>query len=206
MVLPDRLPSLSVRSAERANPDDPRFKVVFVAGYGDDEPLDAVLEAAAILTNEARFFITGNYRHHGIEIGSAPDNVCFTGFIDEGDYVALLAGSDLVMALTMQEHVLNCAAYEAIALGTPLLLSDTDTLRTYFRHGVLFTSNTATDISKQIRTVRSGYSVLRREIAELKGLLMDEWHTQFDAVEKVIVHQTRKKGRKALSTTDSKES
>jgi glycosyltransferase involved in cell wall biosynthesis len=75
--------------------------------------------------------VTGNYRKAGIVPPTDAPNVTFTGFLADPDYVALLGRADVVIVLTSDDDLLNCGAYEALALDKPLILSDTKAIREY---------------------------------------------------------------------------
>ena len=124
---------------------------MFPASYGEDEPLDAVLDACRQLPNDVHVYVTGNYGKHDPGLpGRAPDNVTFTGFLSEQDYVNLLFSADAVLALTTAESCMLCACYEALAAGKALITSDTSALREYFDRAI-FVRNTPESIARGIR-------------------------------------------------------
>jgi glycosyltransferase involved in cell wall biosynthesis len=147
-VLPDRIPAL--RPSSRYPTVDAAC-VVFPASYGEDEPLEAVLDACRQLPDGVHVYITGNYRKHDPGVPDrAPDNVTFTGFLSEQDYVNLLFSADAVLALTTAESCMLCACYEALAAGKALITSDTSALREYFDQAI-FVRNTPESIARGIR-------------------------------------------------------
>jgi glycosyltransferase involved in cell wall biosynthesis len=147
-VLPDRIPVLRPTSRY---PTVDAACVVFPASYGEDEPLEAVLEACRQLPDDVHVYITGNYRKHDPGLpGRAPGNVTFTGFLPEQDYVDLLFASDAVLALTTAQACMLCACYEALAARKALITSDTFVLRDYFDRAI-FVRNTPESIAEGIR-------------------------------------------------------
>ncbi len=102
------------------------------------------------------------------------------GFLPEDEFVALLAGSDLIVDLTTRDDCLVCGAYEAVALEVPMVLSDTPALRDYFTSGRIFSSNDAAGIREGILTARRDHARLQREVAELKESLLGPWNRNFE--------------------------
>ncbi len=147
-MLPDRIPALKPSSPY---PTVDATCVVFPASYGEDEPLEAVLDACRQLPGGVHVYITGNYRKHDPGLPArAPGNVTFTGFLSEQDYVNLLFSADAVLALTTAQCTMLCACYEALAAGKALITSDSSVLREYFDRAI-FVQNTPESIAQGIR-------------------------------------------------------
>jgi glycosyltransferase involved in cell wall biosynthesis len=134
-VLPDKVPDLAPTAAPRAARS--RRQAVFVCSYAKDEPYLEVMEAARVLGSEVTIHVTGDHRR--VQHLPAESPVHLTGFLPEADYVALLSTADVIVDLTFIEDCLVCGAYEAVALGKPLVTSDTAALREYFRMGTVYT-------------------------------------------------------------------
>ena len=99
--------------------------MVFVCTYQADEPFREVIEAGRLLPESVQTYVTGNHTQvpHLPEI---PSNVHLTGFLPDHDYEeALLNRADVVVDLTSMEDCLVCGGYEAVAIGKPLVTSDT---------------------------------------------------------------------------------
>lgn len=96
---------------------------LFPASGAADEPLDALTEAAASLEGEVRVVVTGSHgsRFHGTAVHAV-------GWLPRAQYEALLADADVVLALTTREATMQCAAYEALARGKPIVCSATAAL------------------------------------------------------------------------------
>lgn len=172
VVLPDPLPDLPPRRGERGGGTP--FHVVFVCRWAADEPYREVLAAASHLGAGFRISITGK-PPASLAPGALPPNVTLTGFLPEGDYVALLQSADAVLVLTTRENCLNCGAYEAVSLERPLVLSDTSALRSYFGRGALFTDNDAESIAAALVAARGSAASLGAAVAVLKGELAARW-------------------------------
>jgi glycosyltransferase involved in cell wall biosynthesis len=151
------------------------FHVLVVNTFADDEPLDAVLEAAAELP-EATFHITGSTRRapDGL-LASAPPNALFTGFIPDEDYYALMRASDAVLCLTTRDHTMQRGACEALSVGRPIVTSDWPLLRDYFRRGTVHVDNTAAGIRDGVARLRAEQPRFEAEIAALQSEQREEW-------------------------------
>src|SRR5882724_1149808 len=126
-------------------------RIVVVNTFSVDEPVDEVLEAARALP-DTRFFVTGDRKHaRATWIASAPANVTFTGFVSETEYAGLLRAANAIVVLTTHDHTMQRGAYEAVALGKPLVTSDWGLLRETFSRGTIHVANTAGAIADGIR-------------------------------------------------------
>ena len=140
IVLPDPLPDMAAAPvAHKAGRNAPAL-IVAVCGWGDDEPVEALVQAAAGAPWHLK--VTGRMRR----IVPAPGNVEFTGFLADDVYASLLARADAVVVLTTREDTLLSGAWEAIALARPLVLSGTHSLRAAFGDGVTYAGNDAPSI------------------------------------------------------------
>jgi glycosyltransferase involved in cell wall biosynthesis len=178
LVLQDRIPEISsARSAPLAG----RVNIVFISTYSDDEPIAEVLRAAKSISSDIHVYVTGRMpraaRHWAV-----PQNVHLTGYLREDEYAQLLSSADAILALTTRDHTLLCAAYEAVALGKPLVMSDTSALRAYFTKGVIFTGNDSTALVAALEDVGKRLEILRTDIAKLRVDLAEPWQRRFSDV------------------------
>ncbi len=150
LVIPDPLPRLRPLAADDpgdvAAVDAADPVVVAVCGWGLDEPIEALVASAA--DRPWRLVLTGRPRR----ALHPPANVTVAGFLDDGAYVGLLARADAVVVLTDREDTLLSGAWEAIALGRPLVLSGTRALRTTFGDGATYVGDDADSIAAGIDT------------------------------------------------------
>jgi glycosyltransferase involved in cell wall biosynthesis len=144
------------------------FHVVFVCTHSVDEPVAAVVEAARRLP-QVLFSFTGDpsYAPKGFR-ESLPGNVRLTGFTPDAAYLSLLRGADAIMALTKEDHTMQRAAYEAMALEKPLITSHWDLLRQVFRRGTEHVDNTPEAIADAIEKIRAHPDRYGREMGEMK--------------------------------------
>ena len=108
-----------------------------------------------------RLVLTGRPRRE-IE---APENVELTGFLDQDAYVGLLADAAAIVVLTDRDDTLLSGAWEAIALGRPLVVSETRALRTTFGDGVRYVASTPASIAEGIDATLADVAAASRVIA-----------------------------------------
>ncbi len=132
--------------------------VMVPLSYANDEPVDEILEAAELIP-EVRFLLTGSAP--APLVARAPANVRFTGYLDLAEYEALLAGSDVVLALTTRDLTMQRAGYEGLQAGVPVVTSDFDTLRQYFGPAAVFTGPQGRAIATAVRTALRDNAALR---------------------------------------------
>jgi glycosyltransferase involved in cell wall biosynthesis len=141
---------------------------VVVNSFSVDEPLDAIIEAAR-LVGDARFFVTGDTRYATpAHLNGRPSNLTFTGFLSEEAYAGLLRAADVVLVLTTHDLTMQRGAYEAVALGRPLVTSDWPILRETFSRGTLHVQNTAEAIARGIRVALERRGFLAEEMLQLR--------------------------------------
>jgi glycosyltransferase involved in cell wall biosynthesis len=182
-ILPDPLPDLGspvVRQRAGDRPADggadARFVVTFICSYAGDEPFREVFLAARRLPDDVVIYVTGNAgKLTAQDRELAGPRVILTGFLSEGDFLARLRDSDLIMDLTTFDDCLVCGAYEATALEVPMVLSDTPALRRHFRDGAVFVANSERDIAEGIMLARSTWLDLKRGVAATRLRLDSEW-------------------------------
>jgi glycosyltransferase involved in cell wall biosynthesis len=192
-VLPDKLPDLQPRPHIASGSTQ---TVVFVCTYAPDEPFREVIDAARQLDATVSVFVTGNYKK--IERLQPPENVYLTGFISERDYVALLQVADVIVDLTSIDDCLVCGAYEAVALGKPLVTSDTAALRTYFHRGAVYTKHDSRSIAAAIAGALNHTEQLAAESRALRIELARDWSSRRDALKRQL--QLDGSGRTSRST------
>lgn len=171
-VLPDPIPELPSVSPIQLEGD---ANLLFICTYAADEPYQAVFEAAERIDNKATIYVTGNFGKHGIDPEGLPSNLILTGFIPEDDYIAMLKSVDGTIDLTTRENCLVCGAYESVAAGKPMILSNTTALRTYFDKGAIYTDNTVSDLSRCIEEIVARKDELAQAVIDLGARRAAEW-------------------------------
>ena len=92
---------------------------------------------------------------------------------------------DSVIDLTNRDHTLLLGAFEAVSLGTPLIVSDWPILRDYFSRGTVHVPNTVEGVCEGVRCVQREQERLRHDIVLLRDELQSEWeikHAELEAV------------------------
>lgn len=184
-ILQDKLPELK---EEKSVALAGEINIVFISTFSADEPIEEIIKTADRLDNSWVIYITGNYKGYNKIVHAVKllHNVVLTGYLPEKEYQRLLFSADLVVVLTMQEHTLNCGAYEAISLGKPLVLSDTEAIRSYFRKGVIYSEPYAVSIEESIRKAIENKMILKDEIMSLRNELKSDWNLRFQRLKDVI--------------------
>jgi glycosyltransferase involved in cell wall biosynthesis len=161
----------------------PVVRLLVIATYASDEPIAAILDAARQLVGSAEFQFTGNFRKlDPATVASVAPNVTFLGFVTDEEYWERMRAADAVVDLTLLDDCLVCGAYEAVAVGRPLVLSDTRALRDYFRQGAVYCGAEPAAIVSAVRQLQADYPRLSEEVARLRPLLNAEWSGQAAAV------------------------
>ena len=182
LVLPDSLPDVPAAPV-RALGEAPVMRLLVIATYASDEPIAEILQAARQLVGVAEFQFTGNFRKlDPAVVASVSANVTFLGFVSDEEYWERMRAADAVVDLTLLDDCLVCGAYEAVALGRPLVLSDKRALRDYFRQGAVYCAEEPAAIVNAVRQLQVDYSRLSEEVAGLRPLLQTEWSGQAAAV------------------------
>lgn len=83
---------------------------------------------------------------------SAPPNVTFTGWLQYPRFLGELAIADVVVAFSLDPGIMNRAAFEAVALGRSLVLSDWAGLRDRFGDAARYCAPSAGAMAEAIRS------------------------------------------------------
>jgi len=174
-VLEDKLPTLSEANSIEL---EGKYSIVVISTFSNDEPIEALIGAALELPEDWMIFFTGcaeKYIDPDRKKKLERRNIRFLGFVPENTYQSLIKSADLVAVLTTEEYLLNCGAYEAVSLEKALIVSDTETMKRYFRKGVVYTAPYSENILKSIIYGIENRERLQKEAAELKVELSEEW-------------------------------
>ena len=179
------------------------FNVAFLSTFAPDEPLESVLEAAALLP-DVHFYVTGDRsKAPATVLSTAPPNVTFTGFLDpNGAYLGLLRAVDAALVLTTRDHTLQLAGCEAVAVGTPLVTSDFDYLRVLFECGAVFVEPLPWSIRDGIVEMMARREELAAETCDLRRTRREEWATRLSQLDQLVFAGT---GEVAGSATEQHE-
>lgn len=171
-ALPDPIPVPP--ASLRARPLDGAFNVVLIATHAPDEPIAQIFDA--VRDADLHLYVTGNPSRMDPSVAArAPPNVRFTGFLPDADYWALLHSADAIIDLTLMEDCLVSGAYEALAVGTPMLLSNNRASVELFAGAAAFTDNTTADIRRGLERLRLGREEMKIAAAVKRGELTQRW-------------------------------
>jgi hypothetical protein len=177
IVLPDPLPTMGGSGLDAADAfpgaaavaDGDLPTAVAVCGWADDEPTEALVDAAR--GAPWRLLITGRPTRQ-IEL---PDNVRLSGYLDDPAYAAVLRSADAVVVLTTREDTLLSGAWEATALARPLLVSGTRSLRETFGEEADYSGPAAAELRRAIDSVLADPTAAQRAAARRR-----HWLTRSD--------------------------
>lgn len=183
LVLPDRIPIIPEQIPKFIVSE--KFNVAVIATFASDEPIDQIISAANELNSGYHFYVTGSLNKIPENLrNSAPENITFCGFLTEHEYWALLKSCDIVMDLTLKDNCLVCGAYEALAVGTPMILSDNPACVDLFKGIAYFTGNTVESIKHCLEKALLSIDMLRYQLMQQRPVLEKKW---IDYAE--IIHQ-----------------
>lgn len=176
-------------SSEHRRDFGPGFHALYVASYSADEPIDVVLDAAKAAP-EVTFWLTGKPKGKAkAQLADAPSNVKLLGFLSREEYLAAIAGADVVVALTTRDHTMQRAAYEAIYLGTPVVVSSWPILRENFDVGALWVENNGSDLAKALRAAADQSEQLRAGAQALRQKKLERWRKNYERIIELLEAQ-----------------
>jgi glycosyltransferase involved in cell wall biosynthesis len=175
LVLPDSLPEPLLAPKPRVMQDAP--DVAVIASFRSDEPLDAILAAAASMP-EIRFAFSGDSRRFLRSGRALPPNVRFPGYLVEKMYWQFLAQASVICDLNLKPDCLVCGAYEGLALAKPLVLSDNPPTREIFGQVAVLTSNEPKTIAIALRSALEQRDQLAANALEVREAFRTHWQLQ----------------------------
>lgn len=166
-----------------------KFIITVICSFNEDEPLDQVWEVAAQMPR-VTFYVTGKLDDAPSRLlANQPANMVMTDFLAYEAYAGLIQGSHGVMVLTTRDHTMQRGAYEAVALGTPIITSDWPVLRETFSRGALFVDNSPASLKAAIGELQKNLQRLKREVAALRRERAQIWQERERELQAVIANQ-----------------
>lgn len=149
-----------------------RQYIVIPSSFAPDEPIEEILRSISPSKLNIRVYITGNWKRRPSVKKYASEKVVFTGYVPKEDYLRLIANSSAVVAGTKQEYTVLMSAWEAVAYGKPLALSETVTLRSLFQDYAVYYDwrNSQSIIEAFEKVLQHDPSTLSRENLRLRTL------------------------------------
>jgi glycosyltransferase involved in cell wall biosynthesis len=167
-----------------------KFSVAVINTFAPDEPIREVLEAAAALP-EVQFYITGDpIRARKTFLQDHPNNIRFTGFLPDKEYLGLLQAVQAIMVLTTRDHTMQRGACEAVSLGKPIITSNWPLLKTYFHKGTVHVDNSSQGIREGVLKMQQEAKALEKEILLLQQERRLEWGEKYTSLARLIQDST----------------
>ncbi len=178
LFLVDGLPSLSPPTGTTGSVGDSRVAVI--SSFDPDEPVGEVIAAARLLP-QITFYFSGKPKPRVTKLlAQKPENVILTGFLPDSDYAGLLKNVHGLVVLTKEPNILNCGAYEALAVGKPAVLSDWPQMRRCFTHGFIYVTNTPEAIAQGINNMLNEQVMLVPEVIAMRSELVAKRQPGFE--------------------------
>lgn len=195
-VLQDRIPTMAPTTPPR-RPSVMQGRtgpsVMCVTTYSGDEPIDELIEALRGLEGVTAY-LTGRYERTGwaaVKEDLQAHHIVLTGFLSAQDYVDLMAEVDVVVVLTVWDNVLTCGAYEAFAMGKPMVLSDTSALRQYFGEAPIYVSPEASSIQEGIDAALRAKAEREEMISRERRIIVESWNRRFGVIRGALFQDER---------------
>jgi glycosyltransferase involved in cell wall biosynthesis len=171
VLVPDDLPS--VREAQ-PQPPATRPRVVVAGSFDTNEPVADAIAAARLLPGvDLRY--TGDPELVAATVrGSAAENAVLTGYLPYPQFLGELLAADVVAVFSTDPRIMNRAAFEAVGLGRPLVLSDLPALKTRFGSAALFCANSPRSMAAAIEEALERKTELSRLSLALQARLQTQ--------------------------------
>ena len=164
IALPDPIPDFS-----RIHNDKNGEKYcVFISSFASDEPIREMAEAAALLEPDLPLLWTGRVPNSLLNMMEFSDNIRFTSYLEDDDYQRLLKNAQCLIILTNEEGCLMSGAYEGLAAGVPMVLSDTEALRGFFGRSALYCNHTPENIAATVKQAIIDGEALRQNSLKIR--------------------------------------
>jgi len=151
--------------------------VTVISTFADDEPI-AEIVAAAKLPEMAdfRFCFTGrSERWLRSNRPVTATNIEFLGFVPDDAYWQQLYESRVIVDLTTRDACLVCGAYEALAVGRPMVLSDSQANRELFEDTACFAKIQPRSISDAVTCASALFTKVSATSAATKVKYLERW-------------------------------
>lgn len=177
-----------------------RLRVLYVGRFADDEPWQAVVEAAAAVPR-CDIRMTGEERRLGAGCRSWPGNVDLVGYLDPAAYRQAVLDADVVLCLTTEPGSVMRAACEAVWAGRPLVVSDWPVNRELFPHAV-HVANRGSSVADGIRCADADFDRLAGAAPAARQEQWERWQRQLDdLLDHLSLPSPSARGRGSRSST-----
>ena len=182
-VLGDPVPSVPVVTPK---PLTGEYRVAVISTFAQDEPFEAVLDAAKSLPDHVHFYVTGDSDKLTPSVRrKIRTNMTLTGYLDEHAYWELLVSCNAIIDLTTMPDCLVCGAYEAVAVGKPLILSRNAASLEVFGGRAELVDNTPTEIAGAVMRLQS-VRAQGKDLAQRREDFDLLWAQQAEALRQIV--------------------
>lgn len=188
-ILHDKIPNVKCNEHFRYKFEG-QVNIVYVCSFAEDEPYREVISCGQKIPHNYYVYITGNHNKMKRDI-KVPSNAKLVGYVPDEEYWALLRGADIIMDLTTRENCLVCGAYEGVALGKPLILSNTLATKGYFSMGCIYVNPTVDSIAGGIMECVNKKKKLTDEQISLGIELRNEWLVEVERLKTELLSHGR---------------
>jgi len=164
LMIPDKIPEVDFTK----NASEEKY-FVYVSSFAVDEPFNEIFEVAKKIPNDIKLYWTGKIPKNISIPNDKPNNLIFTDYISFEEYYNLIANASAILALTTEEDCLQSGAYEALAVETPMVLTDSLALKTYFGKSALYSNHTPNGITEKLLSTLSDREYLLKNSQEVKN-------------------------------------
>ncbi|MEN3045608.1 MAG: glycosyltransferase [Candidatus Hydrothermales bacterium] len=144
---------------------------VFPASGDSDEPIDEIIKTANLIGN-FNFLITGNVRRTHKNM---PKNLIFTGYLSHSEYYSVIKNAKAIISLTKWEYTLTCSSLEGLVFEKPVIVSNKEALKNFFKNAAIYVENRCESIVEGIKKLNLNYSYYSDEVKKLKREYVLKW-------------------------------
>ena len=170
-MLPDPVPRFRGARTTTAHANS----IVIVSTWAQDEPIGEVIAASELLPDDLKLSITGRPRGPLAASASRSGRIVVLGYLGDEEYLEMLRSARLIVDLTTRDDCLVCGAYEALAVGRPLLVSDKQALRDLLKDGASYCANEPGAIARAICEALDHESELAHKCELRRETYKAEW-------------------------------
>ena len=176
IILPDKIPDYK---PERESVKNEKY-CVYVSAFAVDEPVEEILDVGAILKSDMRLYWTGKSPDYFKKLISEQSNIRLTGYLSEEDYINLIKNADCILALTTEENCLQSAAYEALSVEVPFVISKTKALMNFFGDAAVYTLHNPSEIATSIKYAVENRDILVNNIKKVREARMKDFQRKIN--------------------------
>ena len=182
VILPDKIPAYNYLDIPSKN----EKYCVYVSSFAVDEPVREIVDVAKILQNVIKIYWTGKYPSYIKDLVSEQGNIILTGYLTEKEYFRTIKNAECILALTTEEDCLQSAAYEALSVEVPFVVSKTNALMNFFGNAGIYTSHTPAQIAESIEYTLKNKNDIIDTVRKVKELKKNEFQQQILEVKKYL--------------------